>query len=153
MYLKRESKSTCRQNIHARPCEKKPGANLPGVVHHKLWRGQLREPVPHTPVHGGRSPRVVVVAQEVDGLAVLPGDGTQSSPAPEFVPATFGQPPAEFLGVVLAAWHDGARGQDSQLFLQHVEERGGVVKAVHEQHVVLVGDLQVLHETADNTAG
>ena len=114
---------TRRQNIHARLCEKKPGANLPGVVHHKLWRGQLRGPVPHTPVHGGRSPRVVVVAQEVDGLAVLPGDGTQSSPAPEFVPATFGQPPAEFLGVVLAAWHDGARGQDSQLFLQHVEER------------------------------
>ena len=95
----------------------------------------------------------MVVAQEVDGLAVLPGDGTQSSPAPEFVPATFGQPPAEFLGVVLAAWHDGARGQDSQLFLQHVEERDGVVKAVHEQHVVLVGDLRVLHETADNTAG
>ena len=129
-------------------CEKKPGANLPGVVHHKLWRGQLHEPVPHTPVHSGRSPRVVVVAQEVDGLAVLPGDGTQSSPAPEFVPATFGQPPAEFLGVVLAAWHDGARGQDSQLVLQHVEERDGVVKVVHEQHVVLVGDLRVLHETA-----
>ena len=61
------------------------GANLPGVVHHKLWRGQLREPVPHTPVHSGRSPRVVVVAQEVDGLAVLPGDGTQSSPAPRSV--------------------------------------------------------------------
>ena len=54
-------------------CEKKPGANLPGVVHHKLWRGQLLEPVPHTPVHSGRSPRVVVVAQEVDGLVVLPG--------------------------------------------------------------------------------
>ena len=129
------------------------GANLPGVVHHKLWRGQLREPVPHMPVHSGRSPRVVVVAQEVDGLAVLPGDGTQSSLALEFVPATFGQPPAEFLGVVLAAWHDGARSQDSQLFLQHVEERDRVVKAVHEQHVVLVGDLRVLHETADNTAG
>ena len=70
-------------------CEKKPGANLPGVVHHKLWCSQLRELVPHTPVHSGRSPRVVVVAQEVDGLA-------------------FGQPPAEFLGVVLAAWHDVA---------------------------------------------
>ena len=134
-------------------CEKKPGANLPGVVHHKLWRGQLREPVPHTPVHSGRSPRVVVVAQEVDGLAVLPGDGTQSSPAPEFIPATFDQPPAEFLGVVLAAWHDSARGQDSQFILQQTEERDGVVKAVHEQHVVLVGDLRVLHETADNTAG
>ena len=135
-------------------CEKKPGANLPGVVHHKLWRGQLRDPVPHPPVHSGRSPRVVVVAQEVDGLAVLPGDGTHSSLAPEFVPATFGQPPAEFLGVVvLAAWHDGARGQDSQLVLQQVEERDGVVKVVHEQHVVLVGDLRVLHKTADNTAG
>ena len=95
-------RGSVRQNIHEKLCEKKPGANLPGVVHHKLWRGQLREPVPHTPVHSGRSPRVVVVAQEVDGLAVLPGDGTQSSPAPEFVPATFGQPPAEFLGVVLA---------------------------------------------------
>ena len=44
------------------------------------------------------------------------------------------------------------RGRDSQLVLQHVEERNGVVKAVHEQHVVLVGDLRVLHETADNTA-
>ena len=84
-------------------CVKKPLPNLPGVVHHKLWRGQLREPVPNTPDHSGRSPQVVVVAQEVDGLAVLPGDGTQSSPAPEFVPAKFGQPPAEFLGVVLAA--------------------------------------------------
>ena len=53
-------------------CEKKPGANLPGVVSHKLWRGQLCELVPHTPVHSGHSPRVVVVAQEVDasGLPV-----------------------------------------------------------------------------------
>ena len=126
-------------------CEKKPGANLPGVIHHKLWRGQLRKPV-----HSGRSPRVVVAAQEVDGLVVLPGDGAQSSPAQEFVPATFGQPPAEFLGVVLAVWQDGARGQDSQLILQQVEERDRVVKAVHEQHVV--GDLRVLHEMADNAA-
>ena len=87
--------------------------HLPGVVNHKLWRGQLRQLVPHTAVHSGRSPRVVVVAQEVDGLAVLPGDGTQTSPAPEFVSATFSQPPAEFLWVVLATWHDGADGQDS----------------------------------------
>ena len=78
-----------------------------------------------------------------DGLPVLPGDGTQSSPAPEFVPATFGQPLAEFLGLVLAAWHDGAHGQDSQLILQRVEEHDRVVQAVHEQHVVLVGDLRV----------
>ena len=105
--------------------EKKRGANLPGVVHHNLWRGQLRETVPHTPVHSGRSPRVMVVAQEVDGLAVLPADGAQSSQAPEFIPATFGQPPAEFLGVVLAPWHDGARSQDSQFVLQQVEERDG----------------------------
>ena len=111
-------------------CAKKPGANLPGVVHHKLWRGQPSEPVPHTPVHSGRSPRVVVVAQEVDGLAVLPGDGTQSSPAPEFVLATFGQPSSDFLGVVPAAWHDSARGQDSQFVLQQVEDPDGVVKAV-----------------------
>ena len=141
------------QNIHAKLCEKKPGVKLLGVVHHKLWRGQLRKPVPHMPVHSGRSPRVMVVAQEVDGPAVLPGDGTQSSPAPEFVKAMFGQPPAEFLGVVLAAWHDGASGQDSQFVLQQVEERDRVVKAVHQQHLVLVGDLRVLHKTADNTAG
>ena len=102
-------------------------------------------------VHSGRSPRVMVVAQEVDGLAVVPGNGTQTSPPPEFVPATFGQPLAEFLLEVLAAWHDGARGQDSQFVLQHVEEREGVVKGVHEQHVVLVGDLRVFHEMAHNT--
>ena len=105
------------------------------------------------PVHSGHSPGVVVVAQELDGLAVLPGDGTQTSPAPEFVPATFGQPLAEFLGVVLSAWHDGTRGQDSHFVLQQVEERDKVVKVVHEQHMVLVGDLRVLHETVDNTAG
>ena len=120
-------------------------ANLPGVVNHDLWRGQLSEPVSHMPVHSGHSPRVVVIAQEVDGLAVLPGDGTQTSPAAEFVPATFGQHPAEFLVVVLAAC--------SQLVLQHVEERDRVVETVHEQHVVLVGDLRDLHETADDTAG
>ena len=60
---------------------------------------------------------------------------------------------AEFLQVVLAAWHDGACCQDSQFLLQQVEERIGVVKTFHEQHVVLVGDLRVLHETTDNTAG
>ena len=65
----------------------------------------------------------------------------------------FSQPLAKFLGVVFAAWHDGAHGQDSQFILQQVEESDGVVKVVHEQHVVLVGDLRVLHETADNTAG
>ena len=86
-----------------------------------------------------------VVAQEVDGLAVLPGDGTQTFPAPEFVAAMFGQPLADFLGVVLAAWHVGACGQDSQFVLQQVEERDRVVKAVHEQHVVLIGKLRVLH--------
>ena len=96
------------------------------------------------PVHSGPSPRVMVVAQEVDGLAVHPGDGTQTSPARQFLPAPFCQPPAELLGVVLASWHDGARGQDSQFVLQQVEERDGIVKAVHEQHVVLVGDLRVL---------
>ena len=133
-------------------CEKKPGAYLPGVVNHKLWCSQLCEPVSHTPVHSERSPRVTVVAQEVDGLAVLPGDGTQTSPAQELVLATFGQHPAKFLGVVLVAWHDGASGQDSQFVLQQVEERDGVVKAVYEQYVVLVCDLRVLHETADNNA-
>ena len=141
------------QTKEVRLLEKKPGANVPGVVNHKLWRSQLRELVPHMPVHSGRSPQVVVVAQELDGLAVLPGDGTQTSPAPELVPATFGQPLAEFLGVVLAAWYDGTRGQDSHFVLQQVEERDKVVKVVHEQHMVLVGDLRVLHEMVDNTAG
>ena len=114
-------------------CEKKPGANLPGVVNHK--------PVAHTPVQSSRSPRVMVVAQEVDGLAIIPGDGTQTSPAPEFIPATFSQSLAEFLGVVLVAWHEGARSQDSKFVLQHLEEHDRVVRAVHEQHVVLFGDL------------
>ena len=72
--------------------------------------------------------------------------------APEFLPATFGQPVAEFLGVVLAAWHDGAGGQDSQFTLEQVEECDGAVKTVHEQHMVLVDDLLVLHEMVDNTA-
>ena len=100
-------------------------------------------------VHACRSK---VVAQEVDGLAVLPGDGTQTFLALEFVTAMFGQPLAEFLGVVLAAWHDGARGQDSQFVLQQVEVCDRVVKAVHEQHVVLIGELRVLHKTAGNSA-
>ena len=115
-------------------CEKKPGANLPGVVHHKLWHGQLREPVPNTPVHSGRSSRVVVVAQEVDGLAVLPGDGTQSSPAPEFVPATLGQLPAEFLGVVLAAvLLDGEAVVGGNHALVEAELLAGAVVAAKER--------------------
>ena len=79
-------------------CVKKPGAHLTGAVNHKLWHDQLGGPVPHTAVHSGLSPRVVVVAEEVDGLVVLPGDGTETSPATEFVPATFSQPLAKFLG-------------------------------------------------------
>ena len=71
----------------------------------------------------------------------------------ELVQAMFDQPLAESNGVVLAARHDGPRCQDSQNVLQQVEECSGVVKAVHEQHVVLVGDLRVLHETAENTVG
>ena len=88
----------------------------------------------------------------MDGLAVLPGDGPQTSPAPELVPVMFGQHFPEFFGVVLVAWHEGTRGQDSQFVLQQVEECDRVVKMVHEQHVVLVGVLRDLHETADNTA-
>ena len=48
-------------------------------------RGKVRVPVGRTFM---QNCRVVVVAQEVDGLAVLPGDGTQTSPAPEIIPAT-----------------------------------------------------------------
>ena len=58
-------------------------------------------------------------------------------PGTEIRNGRFGQPPAEFLRVVLAAWHGGASGQASgQFVLQQVEELDGVVKAVHEQHVV-----------------
>ena len=66
------------KNIHAKLCEKKQGAHLPGVVNHKLWRGQLCKPVQHMPVHSGRSSQVMVIAQEVDVLAVLPGGGRQT---------------------------------------------------------------------------
>ena len=79
-----------------------------GVVNHNLWHSQVREPVPQTPVHSARSSMVMVVAQEVDGFVVLPGNGTQISPVQEFVLAMFGQPLVKFLGVKLAAWHDGA---------------------------------------------
>ena len=61
------------------------------------------------PVHSGHSPGVVVFAQEVAGLAVLPGDDTQISPAPEFVQAMFGQSLAKFLGVVLVASRKSSR--------------------------------------------
>ena len=33
-----------------------------------------------------------------------------------------------------------------------MEEHDRVLKTIYEQHVVLAGNLQVLHETADNTA-
>ena len=45
-------------------------------------------------------------------------------------------------GVVLVTWHDAAR---SQFVPQQVEESKRVVKAVHKQHVVLVGVLRVLN--------
>ena len=58
----------------------------------------------------------MVVAQEVDGLAVLPGDGTQISLPPEFISGMFGQPLANFFGIVLAAWHDSAPARSPSLF-------------------------------------
>ena len=123
---------------------------IAGVVNHELWQGQQCEPVPHMPVHRGGSPWVVVVAQKVDGLAVLSGNSTQISPAAAFVQATFGQPLAKFLGGVLAAWHDGAC-QNSQFVVQQVKEPDTVVKTIHEEHAVLVGDLRILHKTVDYT--
>ena len=54
--------------------------------------------------------------------------------------------------MVFSALHDGARCQDSQFVLQQEEERERVVKTIHEQHLVLVGDLGVLDEKVDNTA-
>ena len=65
-------------------CVKKAGSSL-------TWCSQPQAVV-NTPVHSGGSPRAFVVAQEVDGLAVFPCDGTPISTAPEFVPAMFGQP-------------------------------------------------------------
>ena len=62
-------------------CVKK-ATSLLGVVNFKMWRGQLFQNVPHTPVNCGHSARVMAVAQEMDGLGVLL--------APEFVLATFG---------------------------------------------------------------
>ena len=95
-------------------CVKKAGSSLtwcsqPQAVERSTVRA-------HMPVNSGHSPQVMIVAQEVDGLAFLAGYGTQTSPAPEFVPAAFGQPLAKFLGVVLAAWHDGAHCQDCLCF-------------------------------------
>ena len=55
--------------------------------------------------------------------------------------------------ITLGSWHDVACGQDCQFVLQHVEECDRVVETVHEQHVILVGDLCVLHKTEDDTAG
>ena len=97
-------------------CVKKARAYLPGVVNYKLSCGQMCKPVHHMPLHSRSSPRVVVVAQEVDGLAVLPGNGTQTSLAPEFIPAMFGQSLAQFLWVVLAAWHDSAATRSPSSF-------------------------------------
>ena len=84
------------------------------------------------PVNRSCSSLVMVVAQEVDELVVLPGDLTQISNAPEFVSATFANPLAKFLGVVLTAWHDGAHWP---VYSSVVEERDRVVKTILEQHV------------------
>ena len=121
MYLLQEAKLEYPGAEHS--CKivgKKPGAPLPCVVNHKLWRSQLCEPIPHTPVHSGYSLLVVVVAQEVDGLAVVPSDSTQISVTPESIPATFCQALGKFMVV---------------------EKCDRVVKKIHEQPVVLVGDL------------
>ena len=89
----------------------------------------------------------MVVAQEVDVLVFLTdlvGTG--------FIPATFGQPLAKFLEVVLAALHNRAHFHNSQFILQLEEESNRVVKMINEQQVILVGDLRVLHEMVYNTA-
>ena len=99
---------------------KKQGAYLRSVVNFKLWCGQLCKPVTHMPVHCVGSPWVVVVAQEVEGLEVLLGDGTETSLACEFIAAMFGQPLAKFLDVALVSRHDSAHCRNSQLVLQQV---------------------------------
>ena len=81
-----------------------------------------------TPFHRIGSPHIVVVAQEVDGLVVLPGDGIQISPATVFVSTTLGQLLAKPFEVVLEAWHDRALCQNSQFILQQVKEGDRVVK-------------------------
>ena len=84
-------KSTLVQDMLNPNFMKKQGTHIPGVVNHKLWRGQLSKPVPQMPVLHGGFHWVMVVAQEVNGLAVLPCDDTQISLALEFLAATFGQ--------------------------------------------------------------
>ena len=87
----------------------------------------------------------MVVALEVDGLAVLPGDGTQTSPGTGIRTGHVQSASCRVPWGSVVAWHDGTRSKDSRLVLQQVEEHNGVVKSVHAQHVVLVGDLRVLH--------
>ena len=91
------------------------------------------------PVHCGGPPQVMLVAQEVDQIAILPEDGTQIS-APEFVLPMFSQLLPKFLVVELVAWHDGALCQNSQFILRQVEEHNRFVKMIHEEPVVLVGN-------------
>ena len=88
--------------------------------------------VPHMPVHLGGSRLVVVVAQEVDRLAVLPGNGTHIFPALVFISVSFGQPVAKFIRVVLAAWHDGAHCQNSHVVFLQLEESERIVKTIHD---------------------
>ena len=54
--------------------------------------------------------------------------------------------------MVYSAFHDDAHSQDFQFVLQQEEERERVVKTIHEQRVVLVGDMGVLHKMVDNMA-
>ena len=88
--------STQGQNILAQLREK--NWELAYLVESTTSCGQLCKPVP---TQCGGSPRVLVLAQEMDGLVVLQGDGTQISSAPEIISATFGQPLVKFFGEVL----------------------------------------------------
>ena len=79
-------------------------------------------------VHASRVPatrgkvRVLFLGSSGSGWACGPSRQWRTDlPAPEFVLALFVQPLARFLGVVLAAWHDGAHSQDSKFILQQVE--------------------------------
>ena len=122
-------------------CEK--SRELAYLVNHKLCHSKLCEPVSHTPVHCGGTPRVVIVAQEVNGFVVLPGDGPQ-------IITALDQPC--LVSLLLAAWLDGVRCSNSWFILQQVEECDRVVNTVYEQHVILVGNLQVIHKLVGNTA-
>ena len=105
---------------------KKQGAGLPDVVNHKLLHGQLSKPVPHKPVHCNGSSWAP--SWSASGWACGPSRQGHTDLPHSYRPCSV-KYPAKFLGVVFAAWHEGASCQKSHFVLQQVEEHGRVVVA------------------------